>query len=128
MTSSKATEIIKSGSLSSKVKDAVDIILEKLLSIDPFQELDSIIAESKDVIKVNILRFTAIVFLTEDNLEILGSRDGADSDLSDEDECEQVALKVEILSTFLKTNLFRHCSFCIIYSTRTTAATSKLSI
>ena len=36
MTSSKATEIIKSGSLSSKVKDAVDIILEKLLSIDPF--------------------------------------------------------------------------------------------
>lgn len=88
MTSSKATEIIKSGSLGSKVKDAVDIVLEKLLSIDPFQELDSIIAESKDVIKGNTLRFTAIAFLTEDNLEILGSRDGADSDLSDEDECE----------------------------------------
>ena len=88
MTSSKATEIIKSGSLGSKVQDAVDIVLEKLLSIDPFQELDSIIAESKDVIKVNTLRFTAIAFLTEDNLEILGSRDGADSDLSDEDECE----------------------------------------
>lgn len=88
MASSKATEIIKSGSLGSKVKDAVDIVLEKLLSIDPFQELDSIIAESKDVIKLNTLRFTAIVFLTEDNLEILGSRDGADSDLSDEDECE----------------------------------------
>lgn len=88
MTSSKATEIIKSGSLGSKVKDAVDIVLEKLLSIDPFQELDSIIAESKDVIKVNTLRFNAIAFLTEDNLEILGSRDGADSDLSDEDECE----------------------------------------
>ena len=88
MTSSKATEIIKSGSLGSKVKDAVDIVLEKLLSIDPFQELDSIIAESKDVIKVNTLRFTAIAFLTEDNLEILGSRDGADSGLSDEDECE----------------------------------------
>ena len=88
MTSSKATEIIKRGSLGSKVKDAVDIVLEKLLSIDPFQELDSIIAESKDVTKVNTLRFTAIAFLTEDNLEILGSRDGADSDLSDEDECE----------------------------------------
>ena len=38
--------------------------------------------------KFNILRLTTIDCLTEDELEILRSRDGTDSDLSDDDECE----------------------------------------
>ena len=38
--------------------------------------------------KFNILRLSTIDCLTEDELEILRSRDGTDSYLSDDDECE----------------------------------------
>ena len=49
------------------------------------------IADSQDIVKSNNLRLTAIAHLTEDKLEILGSRDSANSYLSDDDECEWVA-------------------------------------
>ena len=49
------------------------------------------IADSEDVVKSNVLHLTAIACLTEDGLEILGSRDGADSGLSDGNDFEWVS-------------------------------------
>ena len=48
------------------------------------------IADSEDVFKSNTLHLPAIACFTEDELEIMGSRDGADSDLSNDKECEWV--------------------------------------
>lgn len=49
------------------------------------------IADSDHVVKSITLSLTAIAFLTEDELEIFGSKDGADSVLSDDGECEWIA-------------------------------------
>ena len=91
ITSSKGTGIFKNGWLASKIKDAFDLGLEKFPSIDPFKELDLLIAESEDVVRSNTLRLTAIACLTENEREILRSKDDTDSDLSDDDECEWLA-------------------------------------
>ena len=63
---SKGAGIIKSGWLSSGIKGAVDLGLEKLPSIDPFEELNSMIPDSEDVVKSNTLCLTAIACFTED--------------------------------------------------------------
>ena len=91
MTSSKGAEIIKIGWLASGIRDAVGLLLKKLTLIDALEELDWVIVYSEDVIKSNTLRLTAITCLAEDELEILGSRNVTDSDLSDDDECAWVA-------------------------------------
>ena len=46
------------------------------------------IVDSEDVVNFNVLHLTAIACLTEDGLEKLGSRDGANSSLSDDNVSE----------------------------------------
>lgn len=52
------------------IKDAADLVLEKLPSTDPFEELDTMITDSEEVFNSSTLHLTAIVCLTEDELEI----------------------------------------------------------
>ena len=49
------------------------------------------IADSEDIAKFNVLHLTAIACLTEAGLEKLGSRDGANSGLSDDNVFEWVS-------------------------------------
>ena len=49
MTSSKGVELVKSGWRASGIQDAVSLGLEKLPSIDPFEELDPMITGSENL-------------------------------------------------------------------------------
>ena len=58
--------------------------MEKLPSIDPFEELDLMITGSENLAHSNSLRMAAIASLAGEELAILGSR-------SDDDDCEWVS-------------------------------------
>ena len=81
MTSSKGVSIIKSGWRASGITDAVDIGLEKLPSIDPFEEIDPMMGDNRDTSVRNTLRLTAIASLTMEDLTLAESR----NDISGED-------------------------------------------
>lgn len=87
MTSTKGKEIINSGWVSSGIKDAINLGLQKLPSIDPFEELDPMINDTEDVVRSNQLRMTAIACLTSEELSALGvNNDNDESDDDNEDE------------------------------------------
>ena len=73
MTTSKGSEIIGSGWNASGIKDAIKLGTEKLPSLDPFKELDSMMNETKDIARSTVLRMTAIVCLSIEELAVLGS-------------------------------------------------------
>ena len=95
MTSGKGVEIVKSGWRASGIEDVVSLGLEKLPSIDPFDELDPMIADNQNLVQSNFLRMTAIACLTEEQLTILGLRSDNGSDQSDDDESEWVSQSQE---------------------------------
>ena len=86
MTSSKGFELIESGWTSSGIKDAINLGLENLPSIDPFENLDPMINEVQDINRLHNLRLTAIACLTKEDHVVFGSatNDGEESD----GECE----------------------------------------
>ena len=73
MTTSKGSEIIGSGWNASGIKDAIKLGTEKLPSLDPFEELDPMMNETKDIARSTVLCMTAIVYLLIEELEMLGS-------------------------------------------------------
>ena len=89
MTSSKGVELVKSGWMASGIQDAVSLGLEKLPSIDPFEELDPMITCSENLAQSNSLWMATIACLTGEELAILGSR--SEDDESDDDDCEWVS-------------------------------------
>ena len=61
--------------------------MQKLPSIDPFEELDPMINDTEDVVRSNQLRMTAIACLTSEELSALGvNNDNDESDDDNEDE------------------------------------------
>ena len=72
MTTSKDSEIIGSGWNASGIKDAISLGTEKLLSLDPFEELDPMMNETEDIAQSTVLRMTAIACLLIEELEVLG--------------------------------------------------------
>ena len=72
MTSTKGKETINSGWVSSGIKAAIHLGLQKLPSIDPFEELDLMINDTQDIVRANQLRMTAIACLTSEELSVLG--------------------------------------------------------
>ena len=59
MTSAKGKEIITSGWVSSGIKDAIDLGLQNLPSIDPFEQLDPMMNDAEDVVETSRLRMIA---------------------------------------------------------------------
>ena len=85
MTTTTGIDIIKSGWASAGITDAIKIGLEKLPSIDPFEELDPMICNNEDAFQMNIIRMTAIACLSKDDLDLVGPNE-KDDDESDGEE------------------------------------------
>lgn len=81
MTSSKGLSIIKSGWRASGITDAVNIGLEKLPSIDPFEEIIPMMGDNGDTSVRNTLILTVIASLITEDLTLAESR----NDISDEE-------------------------------------------
>ena len=73
MTTSKGTEITVSGWNVSGIKGVIKLGTEMLPSLDPLEELDTMISEAEDISRSTVLRMTAIAFLSIEELEVLGS-------------------------------------------------------
>ena len=73
MTASKGNEIIGSGWNASGIKDATKLGMEKLPSLDPFEEVDPTINETEDITRSTVLRMTTIACLWIEKLQVLGS-------------------------------------------------------
>ena len=104
--SCKGAKIIKSGWFASEIKDAADLALEKLSSIDPFKELDPMIADSEDVVILFYWSQRAFVRLKISwrccdwevvPIVILMMTMNVNGQLK----------KIKVLSRFLKTDLYR---------------------
>ena len=92
MTTNKGNEIIENGWLSSGITDAINLGLENLPSLDPFDELDPMMKEIENEAESNVLRMTAIACLSAEKLAILGSNNQGENGDNEEEECEWVAL------------------------------------
>ena len=73
ITSAKGKEIITSGWVSSGIKDAIDLGLQNLPSIDPFEQLDPMMNDAEDVVEASRPRMIAIACLTI-SLSLIGHK------------------------------------------------------
>ena len=90
MTSAKGKEIITSGWVSSGIKDAIELGLQKLPSIDPFEQLDPMMNDTEDVVEANRLRMVAIACLTIEELSLIGhNKENIDHDESQDENDEE---------------------------------------
>ena len=60
MTTRRSSEIFGSGWNASAIKDTIKLGTEKLLSFDPFEELDPMMNGTEDIAQSTLLRMTAI--------------------------------------------------------------------
>jgi len=91
MTSAKGKEIINSGWVSSGIKDAIDLGLQNLPSVDPFEQLDPMMNDTEDVVEANRLRMIAIACLTTEELSLIGVGERVEDSSEDENEEEWIA-------------------------------------
>lgn len=69
----------------------VDLGLQKLPSIDPFEQLDPMMNDTEDVVEANRLRMIAIACLTSEELSLIGAHKVFGDESEDENDEEWVA-------------------------------------
>ena len=90
MTTRRSSEIFGSGWNASAIKDTIKLGTEKLLSFDPFEELDPMMNGTEDIAQSTLLRMTAIAWLSIEELEVLGSMEDDENIEEEEDGGEWV--------------------------------------
>ena len=89
MTSAKGKEIITSGWVSSGIKDAIELGLQNLPLIDPFEQLDPMLNGAEDVVESNRLHMIAIACLTIEELSLIGNKENFGHDESEHENDEE---------------------------------------
>jgi hypothetical protein len=85
MTSDKGIPIIKSGWRAAVITDAINLGLENLPSIDPFEEIDPMVDSSASIIDRDNQQLTAVANLNADELSILNPSNSKEVASSDDD-------------------------------------------